>query len=312
MGQHPHSHSHSHSHSHTDSHHAYQQNAFLLAAGVNFIFVIAEIIYAFAANSMSLFADAGHNFADVIGLVFSFAANWLLNKPASKRYSYGYKKTTVLAALFNALILILSTGMIIYESFTRLIHPVTLINEKIMILIALLGILINGGMALLFIKHSAEDLNIKSAFLHLAADALISSGVVVTGLVILWTGFVWLDAAAGLIIAFIILFGTWGLMRDSLNLMLDAVPRHIDQEGVKKYLQSLSGVEAVHDIHIWGLSTRETALTAHLIMPQKPFMADREFVEINQDLKEKFKIHHATLQIECGDSEHPCTQSDRC
>lgn len=273
---------------------------------------MAEVIYAFIANSMSLFADAGHNFADVIGLVFAFTANWLVTKPASERYSYGYKKTTVLAALFNALLLIFSTGMIIYESIARLLSPVSHINEKIMMIVAGIGILINGGTALLFIKNSAEDLNVKSAFLHLAGDALIALGVVMTGAVILWSKYIWLDAVMGFVIALTILFGTWGIVQDSLNLILDAVPKHIDQEGVKKYLLSLSGVTAVHDLHIWGLSTRETALTAHLIMPDKTWIADHEYARINHDLKEKFRIHHATLQIECGDKDHPCIQSERC
>jgi cobalt-zinc-cadmium efflux system protein len=313
MGHHHHDHgSHAHSHHHADPQNMQNQKAFLLAASINFIFVAAEVIYAFIANSMSLFADAGHNFADVIGLVFSFAANWLLTKPSSKRYSYGYKKTTVLAALSNALLLIFSTGIIVYESLSRLFHPVANVDEKIMMIVAGLGILINGGTALLFIKNSAEDLNIKSAFLHLAGDALISLGVVVTGFIILWTQFIWLDALVGIIIALIILIGTWRLVLDSLNLILDAVPRHIDHEGVEKYLGSLSGVEAVHDLHIWGLSTKETALTAHLTMPNKSFISDHEFAEINQHLKKQFKIHHATLQVECGDSAHPCVQSDRC
>jgi len=313
MGHHHHhdhgSHSHSHHHDHS---HSQNQKAFLLAASINFVFVAAEVIYAFMANSMSLFADAGHNFADVIGLVFSFAANWLLTRPSSEKYSYGYKKTTVLAALFNALLLIFSTGIIIYESISRLIHPIANVDEKIMMIIAGLGILINGGAALLFINNSKEDLNIKSAFLHLAGDALISLGVVVTGFVILWTRYIWIDALVGIIISIIVLVGTWRLVQDSLNLILDAVPRHINQEGVRKYLQSLPGVQAVHDLHIWGLSTRETALTAHLTMPEKPYISDHDFVNINQHLKQQFKIHHATLQVECGDNMHPCMQQDKC
>lgn len=310
---HGHGHHHDHSHGHGHHHHVPESasnRAFFLATGLNFIFVIAETIYALMANSMSLLADAGHNLGDVFGLGMAWAASWLLTKPSNKQYSYGYKKTTILAALANALLLTLATGIIAYESILRLLHPAP-ITEKIIMIVAGLGILINGSTALLFIKNSKDDLNLKSAFVHLASDALLSLGVVITGAVVLFTHWLWLDPLVGLLIAIAILVGTWGLMRDSVNLILAAVPRHIPEEKVRQYLGEIPGVTAVHDLHIWGLSTREVALTAHLVMPKKT-LSDHDFHEINDHLKDHFKINHATLQVERGTIENPCGQVEVC
>jgi len=303
---------HDHGHSHGHHHHGNisNQKAFLIATTVNFGFVIIEVIYALMANSMSLLADAGHNLGDVIGLVFAWVANYLLTKRASKRYSYGYKKTTVLAAMSNALLLVLATGVIGYESILRLFNPVS-IHEHIIMAVAGLGILINGGTALLFIKNSDDDLNIKSAFMHLASDAVLSLGVVITGAVVLFTHWLWLDPLVGLILALTILFSSWGLMRDSVNLIIDAVPKKINQEKVKEYLFKIKGVTAVHDLHIWALSTKETALTAHLVCPDREF-SDHDFHVINAYLKTHFHIAHVTLQIERGSLENPCGQVETC
>lgn len=309
-----HSHQHEHSHGHGHSHaHAVPQSftlAFGLSVSLNLTFTIFQIIYALLANSMSLLADAAHNFGDVLGLILAWGANWLLTLPARKRYSYGFKRTTILAAIANALILVATSALIAYESIHKLLH-VTSVNEVIVIVVALIGIIVNGGTALLFMRGAHDDLNIKGAFMHLMGDALISIGVVVAAVLIYFTHWLWLDPVVGLLIVMIILWGTWGLLRDSISLILDAVPHHIDQHGVTDYLQQLPGVTAVHDLHIWGLSTKEIALTAHLIIPDGK-LADADYEKINATLKEKFRIDHVTIQVEAGSVEYPCVRSENC
>lgn len=308
---HHHHHHDQHAHGHHHAHFSFSHNkAFAWSVILNLGFTIVEVIYALLANSMSLLADAGHNFSDVIGLIFAWGANWLLTRPVKGRFSYGYKKSTILAALANALLLILATGMIAYESIRRFIYPVT-INAHLVIIVALIGIFINGGTALMFMKGRESDLNIKAAFLHLASDALIAAGVVVSGIVIIFTHWLWLDPAIGLIIVVAILFGTWGVLRDSINLIMDAVPRGVNHAEVQKYLSKIKGVTAVHDLHIWGLSTQEIALTAHLVMPQD-VLSDQDYLDINQALKEQFNINHVTLQVEKGSLDHPCGQLEKC
>lgn len=308
-----------HSHHHDDDHRSHSRAhtppqsfnlAFAIAVSLNLGFTIFQIIYAFLANSMSLMADAAHNFGDVFGLVLAWGASWLLTLPSRKRYSYGYKRTTILAALTNALILVSTTVLIAYESIIKFLHPAG-VNALIVIVVALIGIFINGGTALLFMKGAQDDLNIKGAFLHLLGDALISIGVVIAGITIGYTHWLWLDPLAGLGIVMVILWGTWGLLRDSVRLILDAVPRHVDQHGIYAFLQDLPGVKAVHDLHIWGLSTKEVALTAHVIMPEAG-LSDADFAKINAILKEKFKIDHATVQVERGSVEYPCRRSEIC
>jgi cobalt-zinc-cadmium efflux system protein len=245
-GIHPDHHEH-----HSDHHHHHvpqsaSNKAFFLAVSLNFTFVIIETVYALLSNSMSLLADAGHNLGDVFGLSLAWAANWLLTKPSTEHYSYGYKKTTILAAIANAILLTFATGIIAYESILRLLHPAPIV-EKTVIILAGLGIFINGSTALLFMKSSKDDLNIKGAFVHLASDALFSLGVVITGVIILFTQWLWLDPLVGLLIAAAILAGTWGLMRDSVNLILAGVPRHVSQKKVRAYLAGLPGVKAVHE-----------------------------------------------------------------
>lgn len=306
-------HHHSPGHSHCNHTHAHPKSfnlAFALAIGLNLTFTVFQVIYAFLANSMGLLADAAHNFGDVFGLVLAWGASWLLTLPARKRYSYGFKRTTILAALVNALILVATSALIIYQSLYKLFH-VSEVNGVMMIFVALVGIFINGGTALLFMKGAEDDLNIKGAFLHLMMDALISIGVVVSGVIIFFTNKFWIDPLTGLIIVFIILLSTWGLLRDSVRLILDAIPHHIDQHGVGNYLKEIPGVAAVHDLHIWGLSTKEIALTAHLVMPEGE-LSDADFKEINSVLKTKFRIDHATLQVEKGHTEFPCARSETC
>ncbi len=324
--EHDHSH-HDHDHDHHDhDHHGHSHQghghghaheppqsfnaAFAIAVTLNLAFTIFQIVYAFLANSMSLLADAAHNFGDVFGLVLAWGASWLLTLPARKRYSYGFKRTTILAALVNAVILVATSALITFESVYKFFH-LSEVNGSIVIIVAAIGIVINGGTALLFMKGAHDDLNIKGAFLHLMGDALISFGVVVTGILITLTGKMWLDPLAGLIIVTIILWGTWGLMRDSVRLILDAIPHHIDHHGVEHFLKTLPGVDAVHDLHIWGLSTKEIALTAHLIMPSSN-LTDADYEKINLTLKKQFRIDHATIQVETGSKEFPCVRSETC
>lgn len=296
-----------HSHSHTPQSF---NSAFAIAVSLNFAFTLVEAGFALKANSMSLMADAAHNFGDVFGLVLAWGANWLLTLPARKRYSYGYKRFSILAALANALILVSTSALIAYESIHKLIH-LNQVDESIVIIVAFIGVLVNGGTALLFMKGAHEDLNIKGAFLHLLDDALIAIGVVIAGVLVSHTGYLWIDPLVGLIIVTFILASTWGLLRDSVTLILDAIPHYIDQQGVLNYLNSIPGVVAVHDLHIWGLSTKEIALTAHVVMPDR-ILSDDDHKKIGIVLKDKFRINHVTIQVEAGNEDYPCVRDETC
>lgn len=307
MAHQHHHHDHDHDHGH---HHEAPETfnlAFGLAIGLNFAFTLIEAIYAIAAHSMSLLADAGHNLGDVLGLLFAWGASYLVTKGVTKKFSYGYKRTTILAALANSLILVAASAIIAYESIYKLLYPVP-VSELTVIIVALIGIFINGGTALLFMRGRNDDLNIKGAFLHLAYDAVISLGVVLTGVIILFTHYLWLDPVVGILIVVMILWGTWGLLRDSIHLILDAVPQNIDIEEVQEYLKTVAGVTAVHDLHIWGLSTKDIALTCHLVIPERSF-TENDFREINHELGHRFKISHSTIQIEKGNGEIDCGQA---
>lgn len=298
---------HGHSHPHGD---AKLNQAFAIAIFLTLSYCGFETIFAILANSMSLLADAAHNLGDVLGLILAWIANWLLTIPPRKRYSYGFKRTTIIAALANAFILVGTSVLIAYESINKLLD-LKPIDEQTVIIVGIVGIIVNLGTSLLFMRSAKHDLNIKGAFLHLMADALILSGVVIGAIVIKFTGIVWIDPVLGLIIVGIVLWGTWGLLRHSIHLILDAVPQFIDQPGVENYLKTLPGVKAVHDLHIWGLSTREVALTAHLVMPDEP-LSDADYRVVNQVLHEQFNVNHVTLQIEKGSLEDPCLRSDKC
>lgn len=298
-----------HCHEHHHAPESYNWS-FAVATLLNLLFVIAEFVYALMANSMSLLADAGHNLGDVMGLALAWGANWLMTKASSERYSYGYKRTSILAALINAMLLIATTALIARESIEKLLYPET-VNETVVIVVALIGIVINGGTALLFIRGNHNDLNIRSAFLHLASDALISLGVAVGGAVMMWTNWHILDPMIGLLIVVTILYASWGLLRDSLHLIMDAVPKKIDRQAVQDYLLSLPGVDNVHDLHIWGLSTRENALTAHLIMPEAD-VSDALYKDINKTMHDRFNIDHVTIQVERGDIDDNCQRIDTC
>ena len=305
-----------HDHNHTGGNAGHQHGpaspnkAFAIAIAANLLFMLVQAGYALAANSMSLLADAGHNFGDVIGLLLAWLASWLLTLKPGGRFSYGFKRTTILAALANALILVFASALIMHESILRLMHPAP-INEPIVMVVAAIGIVVNGGTALLFMRDRHDDLNLKGAFLHLASDALISLGVVVTGALILWTKAYWLDPAVGLLIIVTILWGTWGLLQESIHLILDAVPIKVNRQDVEAYLANIKDVAAVHDLHIWAMSTSGIALTAHLVLPDRT-LTDEEYRQINHDLKEKFEIDHATLQVEQGNVDHLCPRTERC
>jgi len=297
-----HGHDH-HGHDHGHHHHAPRDfgMAFAIGIALNFGFVVVEAVYGVLAHSMALLADAGHNLSDVLALALAWGASRLARRGPSARYTYGLRSTSILAALFNAALLFVVTGGIIWESIQRLVNPEP-VAATIVMWVALVGIGVNAVSAIPFAK-SGGDLNIRAAFVHLAADAGISLGVVIAALVTIATGWLWLDPVMGIAIALVIIVGTWGLLRDSVGMALNAVPAHIDPARVKAYLAKLSGVSEVHDLHIWAMSTTETALTVHLVMP-KGHPGDAFTAEICKELREHYRVHHTTVQIETG--AQPC------
>ncbi|MDA7717717.1 cation diffusion facilitator family transporter [Pseudomonadales bacterium] len=274
--------------------------SFGLAVFANLSFTIVEAALALEADSMGLLADAGHNLSDVLGLVLAWIASYLATKKAGARFSYGYRRTTILAALANAITLLFASIYIAFGALEKL-SSTTTVQTEIVIYVAAIGIVINGGAALLFMKQSHHDLNIKGAFLHLAFDALVSAGVVVAGIVMLYTDAYWIDPVVALAIVSVILYLTWRMLGDALSLILDAVPPNIDPEAVAQFLRNISGVTAVHDLHIWAMSTQETCLTAHLVMPEHPLWAQPNgYQTVSRALAQQFSIHHVTLQVEQG------------
>jgi len=278
--------------------------AFAIGVALNIAFVVIETVFGLWDNSLALLADAGHNFGDVIGLVLAWGAMRLALRRPSTRFTYGLGGSTILAALANAMLLILATGAIVWEAAQRLVHPEA-VGGATVIWVALAGVVINGATALLFMRGSEHDLNLRGAYLHMAADAAVSLGVVAVGVLMYYFGWPWLDSAVSIIIAVVILWSTWGLLRESIQLALQAVPAGIDAGAVKKYLCSLPGVSEVHDLHIWGMSTTETALTAHLVMPAG-HPGDDFFSGLAGELLLRFRIGHPTVQIETGDNARQC------
>lgn len=300
-----HAHGHSH-HDHANHHHgpATYDRAFIVGIVLNGGFVVAEAAYGLLANSLALLADAGHNLGDVLGLLLAWAAASLVRRRPSARYTYGLKRTSILASLANAMLLLVASGAIVLEAAQRLAAPQP-VAEMTVILVALAGIVINGVTAVGFMAGRKSDLNIRAAFTHMAADALISLGVVLSGLAMLATGWLRLDPLMGIIVALAIVIGTWSLLKDSINLALDAVPGNVDRGDIERYLVGLPGVCEVHDLHIWAMSTTEVAMTAHLVRPGAG-LDDGLLVTASRELAERFGIGHATLQIESGDPAHPC------
>ena len=302
-------HSHSHTHDHTHSHGGDARGARLgrsFAAGIalNVAFVIAEVILGLMANSLALVADAMHNLSDVVGLVLAWGASALALRPPSARFTYGFRGSTILAALANAMLLLVVTGGIAWEALHRLKNP-GIVNETLMIWVAIAGIVINGVTAWFFMADRKSDLNVRGAYLHMAADAGVSAGVALAGAGMLLTDWLWLDPAVSLVIVATIFVGTWGLLRDSVKLALHAAPESVDPSEVRGYLCALKGVAEVHDLHIWGMSTTETALTAHLVMPAG-HPGDDFIAHVVHDIEHRFRIGHVTLQIEMGTSANPC------
>ena len=287
-----------HSHTPNEQNHANKPTsfgrAFAIGAVLNIVFVAVEVAYGFAAHSTALLADAAHNTGDVIGLLLAWGAYTLSKRTPSLRYTYGLGSTTILAALANGMLLLIATGAILWEAVQRIMTP-TPVEGGVVIIVAAIGILINSLAA--FLLAQGKDLNIRSAFWHLAADAGVSAGVVVTGILILYTGASWADPVASILISIAIVWSTWGLFRDAIRLSLQAVPANVDISVIRSYLQELPGVQSVHDLHVWPISTSETALTAHLVMPVIP-KSDLSHDEIAETMKKRFSIGHATVQIE--------------
>ena len=294
-----------HAHSHGPAHAVSDYGrAFAIGIGLNLIYVAAEAGYGLAAGSLALLADAGHNLGDVLGLGLSWGAAMLGRRGPSARFTYGLRSSTILAALANALILLVVTGGIAWEAIWRLGHPVAVTGGTVAV-VAAVGIAVNGATALLFVGGRGRDLNLRSAFLHMAADAVVTAGVVVAGIAIALTGLLWLDPAMSLVVSAVIVWGTWDLVKQALSLALDAVPEGVDAAAVRAHLLALPGVDALHDLHIWGMSTTETALTCHLVMP-KGHPGDAALSAIARELEAHYHINHTTLQIELADSAEAC------
>ncbi|MBV8850991.1 MAG: cation transporter [Methylobacteriaceae bacterium] len=292
---------HAHNHAQGDHGHAHSHapadfgRAFAIGIALNLTFVVVEAIYGMYGHSVALLSDAGHNLGDVLGLVVAWGATVLGRRPPTPRFTYGLGATSILAALLNALFLLIAVGAISWEAIMRLMQPAPVAGNVVMI-VAAIGILINGATALMFASGRKGDLNIRGAFLHMLADAVISAGVVVTGLLIKLTGASWLDPVASLVVNAVIVWGTWTLLRDSFAMSVNAVPPSIEPAEVRAFLESLPGVARLHDLHIWAMSTTETALSGHLVMPDGS--GDAFLTRTGAELQRRFGIGHVTLQIE--------------
>ena len=289
-GHHDH---HAHNHATPASGHG---RAFALGVILNTGFVVIEAGMGIVSGSMALVADAGHNLSDVLGLLIAWAASILAARPPSERFTYGFKSSSILAALANASLLLIALGAILVETLRRLADPAPVAGGT-MIAVAAIGIAVNTATALLFLRGRKHDLNIRAAFLHMAADAAVSAGVVAAGVLVVWTGKAWIDPVTGLLIVAVIAWGTWGLLKDSMKMALLAVPDGIDEAKVRAFLCARPGVSAVHDLHIWPMSTTETALTAHLVVPGG-HPGDGFLHDLAHDLEHDFGIGHATVQVE--------------
>ncbi len=297
MQPHAHDHDHHHGHSHGHAHVPFRiGRAFLVGIALNAAFVVAEVAFGLAGHSVALLADAGHNLSDVLGLVVAGGAHILTRRAPTGRYTYGFGSSSILAALFNAVFLLVVIGGLSWEAITRFAHPEPVAAWTVMG-VAAVGIAVNGTCAWLFAAGQKGDLNLRGAFAHMVADAVVSAGVVGAGLVILLTGWLWVDPAVSLAVNAVIVYGTWSLLRDSARLAMGGVPPGIEPGAVRRYLAERPGVSALHDLHIWPISTTDTALTAHLVMPGG-HPGDAALMACCAGLRERFGIGHATLQIE--------------
>ncbi len=289
-------------HGHHHAPHDYNR-AFAIGIGLNLAFVVIEACFGVWANSLALLADAGHNMSDVLGLLLAWGASYLAKSKPTARRTYGMRRSSILAALLNAIILLVAIGGVAWEAVLRFQEPES-VSGLVIVGVALAGVVVNTLTALLFMRGSSHDLNIRGAFLHMAADAGISLAVVIAGVVIHLTGWVWIDPSLSMLIVAVIAVATWGLLRESVDLALDAVPAGIDPPAVAEYLAGLPGIAAVHDLHVWGMSTTESALTVHLVKPDG-CLDDSLLSQITDELHERFGIAHATIQLEQG-ADHDC------
>lgn len=302
-------HHHDHAHDAHDHHHAAARladhgPAFRLAVGLNALFVLVEFGAGLVANSTALVADAGHNLSDVLGLLLAWGAMLLSRRTPAGRFTYGLRSSSILAALANAALLLVACGAIAWEAVHRLVAAPA-VAGMLVSAVAVVGILVNGISAWLFARGRTGDLNVRGAYLHMLADAAVSLGVAAAGLAVALTGWHWIDPVVSLVVVAVIVAGTWGLLRESLDLALSAVPSNVDLDAVERYLLGRPGVVAIHDLHVWGMSTTESALTAHLVMPAG-YPGDAYLDEIVETLEHRFAIQHSTLQIEQGHTNHAC------
>jgi cobalt-zinc-cadmium efflux system protein len=313
MASHDHSHDHpDHDHGHGSAHGGHGHShpprdfgrAFAIGVLLNSAFVAAEVVYGLRIDSLALLADAGHNLGDVLGLLLAWGASVLVKRASSTRFTYGLRGTSILAALANAALLTLVTGVIAWEALLRFAHPAAVEGSTVMA-VAAAGIVVNLVTALLFMSGRKDDLNVRAAFAHMAGDAAIAAGVVVAGFAMLHTGWLWLDPVVSLAIAVFVLVATWGLLKDSLTLSLQGVPREVDAQAVGRWLSALPGVAEVHDLHIWAMSTTENALTAHLVYPGG-FPGDECLRGICAELRAHHAIGHVTIQVETGQAGGGC------
>jgi cobalt-zinc-cadmium efflux system protein len=296
-----HRHGHDHDHGGHGHHHAHAPpdrltRAFTIGILLNVAFVAIGVVAGIAAHSTALLADSVHNFGDVLGLAMAWGATALARRARTARRTYGLRRTTILAALANGGLVLFAIGGVVWEAVQRLGAPAS-VDGGLVAIVAVLGVVVNSVSAMMFARGRADDMNVRGAFLHLVADAAVSAGVVVAGVVVWQTGWVWIDPAASLVVSAVILGGTWRLVREAMDLLLDAVPAHIDPQAVEDYLASLPGVTGVHDLHIWSMSTTEVALTAHLILPWDT-CAPTMLADASAELARRFKIGHATIQLE--------------
>ena len=312
-----HGNEHGHEHGHDDGHHHggvhhhhappdHMTRAFAVGIALNILFVVIGIAAGFAAHSTALLADAAHNLGDVLGLAMAWGATVLARRARTARRTYGLRRTTILAALANGGLVLFAIGGVVWEALHRLSGPHE-VDGGLVAIVAGIGVVLNGLSAMMFAKGREQDMNVRGAFLHLVADAAVSAGVVVAGIIVWRTGWSWIDPATSLAVSVVILVGTWQLVREALDLLLDAVPAHIDPEAVETYLGQLPDVREVHDLHVWSMSTTEVALTAHVVMPW-PADPPGFLTSVQHDLEGRFGIHHITIQLEdCRDNN--CAQA---